>query len=236
MSPTFVERPARAAWMLLLLLGPPALGASTGTVDAEAPSADPAVSDSAPVSIPREAQRDWAFSASVYGYVVPEGPDYLQPTVTADRGALHLEARYQYEALETGSVWVGYTFSGGGSVNWEFTPMLGGDLGETMGVAPGFRGSVAWWWLELASEGECVVDAGDTSDSFLYSWTELTLGPVDWVRFGAALQRTRVYGEDREVQWGPMVGFSFGRLDLAAYLFNLDEDRPVAVFAVSASY
>lgn len=40
---------------------------------------------------------EWEFSASVFGYVVPEGRDYAQPSFTADRGWLHLEARYNYE-------------------------------------------------------------------------------------------------------------------------------------------
>ena len=37
----------------------------------------------------------------------------LQPTITADYGWLHLEARYNYEGLDTGSAWIGYNFSVG---------------------------------------------------------------------------------------------------------------------------
>src|SRR5438034_7336511 len=50
---------------------------------------------------------------------------------SADRGWLHLETRYNYENLETGSVWVGYNFSGGEKLQWEFTPILGGVFGNT---------------------------------------------------------------------------------------------------------
>jgi hypothetical protein len=59
--------------------------------------------------------------------------------LTADRGWLHLETRYNYENLETGSAWVGYNFSGGEKLKWEFTPMLGGVFGNTTGVAPGYE-------------------------------------------------------------------------------------------------
>ncbi len=38
----------------------------------------------------------------------PEDTDYGQPTVTADHGALHLEARYNDEGIGTGSAWVGW--------------------------------------------------------------------------------------------------------------------------------
>lgn len=48
-------------------------------------------------------EKAWSFSA--YAYSVPDIHDYAQPTFTADRGWLHLEARYNYEALETGPAW-----------------------------------------------------------------------------------------------------------------------------------
>ena len=130
----------------------------------------------------------------------------MQPTFTADRGWLHLEARYNYEALDTGSAWVGYNFSGGEKLAWEFTPMLGGVFGDTTGIAPGYKGSLSWWKLELYSEGEYVFDTGSSSDSFFYNWSELTLAPVEWFRFGLVTQRTRVYKTDRDIQRGAARG------------------------------
>ena len=65
-------------------------------------------------AITKEAdEKAWSFSASVTTYIVPDFQEYVQPTFTADRGWLHLEARYNYENLETGSAWVGYNFGGG---------------------------------------------------------------------------------------------------------------------------
>ena len=46
--------------------------------------------------------------------------------------------------------------------------MLGGVFGNTTGIAPGYKGSLSWWKLELYSEGEYVFDTGDSSDSFFY--------------------------------------------------------------------
>ena len=136
-------------------------------------------------------EKAWSFSALRLHLHRARRPRYVQPTVTADRDWLHLEARYNYEALDTGSAWVGYNFSGGEKLAWEFTPMLGGVFGDTTGIAPGYKGSLGWWKLELYSEGEYVFDTGDSSDSFFYNWSELTLAPVDWFRFGLVTQRTR---------------------------------------------
>ena len=181
-------------------------------------------------------ESSWAFSASVYTYIVPDNSDYAQPTITADHGWLHLEARYNYEALETGSAWVGYNFGGGEKLAWEFTPMLGGVFGDTTGVAPGYKGSLNWWKLELYSEGEYVFDTGSSSDSFFYNWSELTLSPVDWFRFGLVTQRTRVYESDRDIQRGVLVGFTYKMVDLSGYLFNPDGDKPTFVIAIALTF
>ena len=87
--------------------------------------------------------------------------------------------------------------------------MLGGVFGDTTGIAPGYKGSLGWWKLELYSEGEYVFDTGSSSDSFFYNWSELTLAPVEWFRFGMVTQRTRVYKTDRDIQRGLLAGFSF---------------------------
>jgi hypothetical protein len=75
------------------------------TPAAHAPSA---TTDAPPAAEDAEESR-WSFSASAYTYIVPDDHDFVQPTVTADRAWLHLEARYNYEALETGSAWVATT-------------------------------------------------------------------------------------------------------------------------------
>jgi hypothetical protein len=101
-----------------------------------------------------EAEDGWQFSASLYGYDVPESDDYLNPNFTADRGRLHFEARYNYEAIDSGSLWAGANFSVGESWVFDSTVMLGGVFGDVEGVAPGYRLSLTHGWFELASEGE----------------------------------------------------------------------------------
>ena len=58
-------------------------------------------------------RKEWSFSASATSYFVPDRHDYVQPTFTADHGQLHLQMRYNYENLETGSAWIGYNFEAG---------------------------------------------------------------------------------------------------------------------------
>src|SRR6476469_8402528 len=103
----------------------------------------------APAHAPEESA--WAFSLSAYTYFIPDDHEYIQPTITADHDWLHLEARYNYEDQNTASTWIGCNFSGGSEdkIAWEVTPMLGGVFRDTTGIAPGYKGSVSWWKLEL---------------------------------------------------------------------------------------
>src|SRR5580765_249891 len=145
-------------------------------------------------SIATEADKKaWSFSASATTYIIPDSREYVQPTFTADRDWLHLAARYNYEALETGSVWMGYNLSYGEKLKWDFTPMVGGVFGKTDGVAPGYLSTLSWWKLQLYTEGEYLFDTRDSAASFFYTWSELSLAPVDWCRFGVVVQRTKLY-------------------------------------------
>jgi hypothetical protein len=195
-----------------------------------------AATNAPPPAVTNELEKSWSFSVSAYTYVVPDDVDYVQPTITADYDRWHLELRYNYEALKTGSAWVGCNFSGGEKLAWEFTPMIGGVFGDTTGVAPGYKGSLSWWKLELYSEGEYVWDIGDSSENFFYNWSELSLAPVEWFRFGLVTQRTRVYQTDREVQRGLLVGFSWRKLNLTTYVLNPDERKPTFVVAVGLNF
>lgn len=178
----------------------------------------------------------WSLGASALTYFVPDGNDFVSPVVMADRGWLHLEARYNYENYRTASVWFGYNFSAGKELTLDFTAMVGGVLGDTAGIAPGWRFALKYGKLELASESEYVFDSRDSADNFFYNWSELSIAPADWLRAGLVVQRTRLYGEDRELQRGFLVGFSYEKVYATAYVFNPDLAKPTFVLALGAGF
>ncbi|HEX4822685.1 MAG TPA: hypothetical protein VFV19_00070 [Candidatus Polarisedimenticolaceae bacterium] len=182
-----------------------------------------------------DAKPEWACSVSLWGYDVPESQDYLNPNFTADRGRLHLEVRYQYEAIDTTSVWAGANFHAGKSWSFDATAMLGGVFGDLDGVAPGYRLSLEHKWFYLASEGEYFISSHGDDGDYLYSWTEAGGYPVSWFRLGLAAQRTRAYQSDLSIQRGAYVGFTFKSFDAAAYVFNPWDD-PTYVLALRLDF
>jgi hypothetical protein len=204
------------------------LATVAGTVRAQGVgTSDPADAQAAP---------SWEFGAALFGYFVPEDSDFALPIVTADRGALHLEARYNYEDADTGSFFVGWTFEAGSTLELEVTAMVGAVFGELDGLAPGYELTLSYGRFSLYDEGEYVVDLDDSAENFLYNWLELTYTPLDWLRVGLVAQRTRVYETDLDVQRGLLAGFSYKDAEFAVYIFNLDEDDPMIVCSVAASW
>jgi len=168
----------------------------------------------------QQAPDAWAFAVTAYPTQVRGGDNYTSAIATAERGPLHLEARYNYESVGARSAFVGWSFSGGEALTWKLTPLLGGAWGTTQAVVPGLEAAVAWRALDFYIEAEYVRDKTERSDSYTYAWSELGLRPVDWLRLGLAGQRTRIYGGERDLQRGPFVQLSFQRLTLGVYCFN----------------
>jgi hypothetical protein len=187
-------------------------------------------------ALAQPAEPAWELSASLYAYSPPDSQSYLQPTIRADRGWLHLEARHNYEALDTSSVWIGYNLSFGDQLKLDLTPMLGGVFGKTTGLAPGYEMTLGWRKLQLYSEGEYVFDKDVSSDSFFYMWTELTYAAADWFQFGLVGQRTRAYQTEVDTQRGLLARFTYKKADLTAHVFNPGTDYPTYVLSVSVSF
>lgn len=182
------------------------------------------------------AQEPWSFGVEGYVYLVPDDDDYLMPIVTADRGGLHLEARYQYEDLDTTSAWVGWTLETGDVVSLEVVPMAGVVVGRTDGLAPGLELTVSWRRFELYAESEYVFDLDSSENDFFYIWSELGWQAWPWLRFGATAQHTRVRGGTVDAEPGVFVGLSRGPVELLVYRFDPEEGAPYLVVSLGVEF
>jgi hypothetical protein len=192
--------------------------------------------DSAAASTEPAQKGKWEYSASLYGYFIPEDTDFAQPTVIANHGGLHLEGRYNYEGPRTGSAWVGWNVGVGEKLRLDATLMAGGVFGDTRGVAPGYELTLSYGRFELYSEGEYVFDTTDSGDSFFYNWAQLGYAPFDWLTVGLASQRTRAYQTSLDVQRGFFVGFKCRNLSLNVYVFNPGWETPTVVSSLAVSF
>ncbi|NTW67735.1 MAG: hypothetical protein HGB21_15740 [Nitrospirae bacterium] len=74
-------------------------------------------------------------------------------------------------------------------------------------------------------------------DSFYYSWNELGISPLEWLRIGLVGQRTRLYQTERDIQRGFFAQLMYRKATLGVYVFNPDDsDNRFMVFSLGAKF
>jgi len=181
------------------------------------------------------AEKQWNFGADLNMYFIPN-EFIILPVFRADKNKLHLEARYNYEDLETFSGWVGYNFTGGTKIEYAITPMLGGVVGLSNGIAPGLEFTFTYKNFEWYAESEYLFETESSENNFYYMWSDFMYSPKDWLWFGISGQRTRLYQTDLDIQRGLLIGGGYKSFELTGYLYNLGFDDPFVLITLSASF
>ena len=177
----------------------------------------------------------WSFNADLNLYFIPDD-FFVLPLFKADRDWMHLEGRYNYEDRETFSAWFGYNFSGGKKLEYAITPMVGGVVGLTDGVAGGLEFTLALGRFELYSESEYLFDVDANENNFYYNWSDLTYSPTDWLWLGISGQRTRLYETDLDIQRGLILGGGWKNLELTTYFYNIGTDDHFILLTFTATF
>ncbi len=208
----------------MMLLGlPPTIPALAALSVAES------VQEPVPAQTPPATLDPWELSSSFF-YSDPPGSDgHLTAILYADRGPLHLEGRYNYEDLDTGSIFAGWKFSSEGDVSLSATPMLGAVFGRTDGIAPGLEAEVGWKRLSWYTEMEYLLDMHADDDDFFYSWSTLMYGFSDAVSAGLVVERTKLVDTDFSFQRGLALELKRPHFGLSLYAYNLGTDDSYAV-------
>ncbi len=169
--------------------------------------------------------------ATGYAYFVPHAPDFAVGIASADLRWLHLEGRYNYEALRTGSAFVGLTGRWGRPVQLTLTPMAGAAFGRLDGFVPALRATVTWWRFFLWTEPEVLIRVGGSGSTFFYNWTEAGFA-LGGLRFGVVAQRTQVFETALALQRGLFAGLSLGPFNATFYEYNWGWLSPTFVGAL----
>lgn len=132
----------------------------------------------------------------------------------------YAEARYNYEDIQTFSLYAGRVFSGKDNLTWSLTPMIGGMAGKLNGGSFGLNSAFSYGKFGFSSEAQYSISAATHLDNFFYNWSELWYEPVDWIYTGLALQHTRMFASNSLVDPGVLLGFSYNQWSFPLYSFN----------------
>jgi len=160
-------------------------------------------------------------SATGYYYFFPAADNNTLTLIGYfDYKSVHLEPRYNYEALHTGSVFAGWKFEAEGKISWAVTPMIGVVFGNLKGFAPALELELSYKAFDFYTENEYVIDQAGSQYNFFYTWTELGFSPFEKFRTGISAQRTRLYETGLEIQRGLFAEYSFWKLTAGIHYFN----------------
>jgi hypothetical protein len=178
----------------------------------------------------------WSFSASGYYYFIPEENNIYTLIGGADYKKLHLETRYNYEALNTASVFAGWRFESGKKFQFAATPMLGFAVGNTNGFVPALELEARYKRFDFYSESEYLIDYAGQENNFFYVWSELAISPFDKLRTGLSVQRTKLYHTSFDTQRGIFGEYSIWKLTVGMYYFNPFTSANFVVASLSADF
>lgn len=167
------------------------------------------------------------FSQSVinfeqYHVVNPGQPYSYMPVMNYQHSSnWYAEARYNYEDIETFSLYLGKAFTfGKNDLSCSLVPMLGGSVGRFNGISTGLNIDMEYDKFFFSSQSQYSRSTNQCSQSFTYSWSEVGYQSLKWLYAGLSVQHTydRVIGN--ELQPGVMIGFTFNRFTIPVYTFE----------------
>jgi len=183
-----------------------------------------------------KSEPETTFTLTGFYYAMRDQPDFTVGVASLNRGSLHVEARYNYEARDAGSAFAGWKFAGGDAVTFELTPIIGALFGAARGVVPGIEASVAYGTFDAYIEAEYVHDLDQHSASYYYAWSELGWKPAQWLRIGLVGQRTREIENGRDLQRGAFAQLLIDKATLGVYAFNPDAGSRYIIVSLGAQF
>jgi len=133
---------------------------------------------------------------------------------------IYTEMRYNYEALNSASVYIGKNFSNKGSINYTVKPMLGIVFGKYNGESLALNLDLEHKNLFASMQTQYTISNDSGKDNFFFTWAEVGYQPVKWFFTGISTQLTRMYKERLLPEYGILIGFNIKKITIPVYAFS----------------
>src|ERR1700742_3968295 len=103
----------------------------------------------------------------------------------------YVEARGNYEAINSASLYLGKGFKKNALISYSITPIAGFVMGAFNGGSVGANVTLDYKKISLSSQSQYTFSIKNHTTNFTYSWSDLTYQLKEWVSTGVSLQQTR---------------------------------------------
>jgi hypothetical protein len=138
---------------------------------------------------------------------------------------IYAELRYNYEDLNTVSVYGGKTFAGGKTLQFSVTPMVGFAVGQFNGVSIATNTEVEWRSIYLSSQTQYSIATQVGEPDFFFTWSELGYNISRHLYGGFAIQYTKQQAFS-DTEPGIVLGFNFRNFSIPVYAFSPLSSNP----------
>jgi hypothetical protein len=151
---------------------------------------------------------------------------YMPVMHIQDKRNWYAEARYNYEDLQTFSLYMGRSFTGDRDLKYTATPLLGGSVGRFKGVSAGLNLDLEYYNFYLSAQSQYSFSTNSLSEDFMYYWSEAGYQALNWLYAGISWQQTRGQYSGNLLEKGLLIGFSFKQFTVPVYAFTpFNKDR-----------
>lgn len=163
------------------------------------------------------AQSKWVFEQ--YNYIEQSSASLVPMVHFEAKNNWYAELRYNYEDLQTISIFGGKTFSGGNSLEYALTPMAGYSAGNFTGVSFGINTELEWDKFYLSAQSQYSMATQKKASSFFFNWSELGYSITNHLFSGVAMQYTKAK-DLNQFEPGFLAGLSFKNISFPFYVFS----------------
>ena len=181
--------------------------------------------------LPDTALAQSSLSFENYYTMSPGSPFNSMPVASyqAAKG-FYAESRYNYEALNTFSLYLGKTYAKESVVSYSISPIAGAVMGDFNGGSVGANIGLSYKNFYIYSQPQYSFSLENAVNNFIYSWTDITYSPTSWLSAGVSLQHTKPYQSKSYMQNGLVIELAVRKFAFPIYVFNpLSSDRSFVI-------
>lgn len=184
--------------------------------------------------LPHSAEAQSSLSLEHYYTMRAASPMSIMPVASFQTGnGFYAEGRYNYEALNTFSLYMGRTFSGASGLSYSISPIAGAVVGEFNGGSVGANVSLGYKNFYLYTQPQYSFSVENAINNFIYSWTDITYSPLNWLSVGVSLQHTKPYKTKGYIENGLVVEAAYKKFTFPVYIYSPHNNNRSILFGAN---
>ncbi|MVN21825.1 hypothetical protein [Mucilaginibacter arboris] len=145
----------------------------------------------------------------------------------------YAEGRYNYEAVNTLSLYGGKTFEKKAAVSYSASPILGVVLGQMNGGSAGINLEMDYRKFNFNTQTQFTFSVQQLTNNFIYSWSDLTYQFLEKFSAGVSLQQTKLYQVNGAFEKGFLIKTGIKNWNFPLYVFRPESNERYFVLGIN---